>query len=102
MLDGEIQRQIHRLEGTPGREPCQMQVRETPRIDPALKPGDALIVDIDVTQDMRRLAAGWIDALALAHEANMRNAETMNFVLLPRRNFALDAHEAFLRREFLA
>ena len=51
---------------------------------------------------MRNLGAGRIDALVLAQEADAGNAEAVNFLLLRRRDFALQPDEAFLRGQAVA
>ncbi len=45
-------------------------------------PAIALVVDIDVTEEMRDLRSVGIDALVLGQEADARNAEPVHLGLL--------------------
>ena len=65
-----------------------MQVRKPVAVEPLLHPGNALVIDVDEPDQVRNLPPAWIDAFVLAQEADSRNSETMNFLLLRRGNFA--------------
>src|SRR5438874_1703242 len=67
-----------------------MQGGEMILVQPLLHSGDALIVDVDQTDQVRNLVAGRIDALVLSQKADAGNAEAMDFLLLDRRDLALE------------
>ena len=102
VLDPQIDRQLDRTLQAIGGEAGAMQIGETVGVEPLLHPGDALVVDVDEADQVRDLVAGRIDALVLAQEADAGNAEAVDFLLLLRRDFALQPDEAFLRRQPLA
>ena len=85
MLHAQIDRELHRLLQPVGREPCGMQRRQPIAVEPLLDAGDALVVDIDEADQVRDLGAVRIDALVLVEEADARNAEPVDFLLLLRR-----------------
>src|SRR4029079_10762800 len=62
----------------------------------------ALVIDVDQTDQMSDFVAGWIDPLVLAQETNSGHAESMNFLLLLGRDFALEPDESFFGRQPLA
>ena len=78
MLDAQIDRQLHRLLQPVGGKARAVQVGEPVIVEPLLHPGDALVVDIDETDQVRDRGAGRIDALVLAQEADAGNAEAMD------------------------
>ena len=98
MLDAQVDRQFDRPLQAIGGKAGAMQIGEAVAVEPFLHPGDALVVDVDQTDQMRDFGAGRIDALVLAQEADAGNAEAVNFLLLLRRDFALQPDEAFLGR----
>jgi hypothetical protein len=75
---------------------------ETIVIEPFFDAGDTLVIDVDEADQVRDLVAGGIDALVLAQEADAGNAEAVNFLLLLRRDLALEPDESFASREALA
>jgi len=79
-----------------------MQIGKAVAVEPLLHAGDALVVDIDEADQMRDLVAGGIDPLVLAQEANAGNPETVNVLLLLRRDFTLQPDKALPRRQALA
>ena len=68
--------------------------RQARAVEPFLDAGDALIVDVDVTDEVGDLAAVGIDALVLVEEADARNAEAVDLLLLGRRDLPLEPGEA--------
>src|SRR5262249_43034482 len=79
-----------------------VQVGKTVAVEPLLHPGNALVVDVDQANQVRDLVTGRIDALVLAQEADAGNAETMNLLLLLRRDFALEPDKPLATRQSLA
>ena len=79
-----------------------MQVRQAAPVEPFLDAGDALVVDVDVADQMRDLGRVRIDPLVLGQETDTGNAEPMNFDLLLGRDFATKPDEPALRGEPLA
>ena len=102
VLDAQVDRQLHRLLQPVGGEAGAMQIGQTVAVQPLLHAGDALVVDVDQADQMRDFGAGRIDALVLAQEADAGNAETVNVLLLLRRDFALQPDEALARRQAVA
>ena len=102
VLDAQVDRQFHRALQPVGGKAGAMQVGKAVAVEPFLHPGDALVVDIDQADQMRDFGAGGIDPLVLAQEADAGNAEAVNFLLLLRRDFALQPDEALLRRQPVA
>ena len=102
MLDAQVDGELDRLLQPVAGEPRQMQIGEPARVEPFLDPGDALVVDIDVADQMRDLRAIRIDALVLAQKADARYAEPVNLLLLLGCDLALEPHEAALGTEPLA
>ena len=68
-------------------------------VEPLLHAGDALIVDIDVADNVRDFGAAWIVALVLIKEADARQALAVNLALLLRSDVALEPDEAALGRQ---
>ena len=99
VLDAQVDRQFHRPLQPVGGEAGAMQIGQTVVVEPFLHPGDALVVDVDQADQMRDFGAGGIDPLVLAQEADAGNAEAVNFLLLLRRDFALQPDEALFRRQ---
>ena len=102
MLDAQIDRELDRPLQPIGGEARAMQVGEAVGIEPLLDTGDALVVDVHEADQMRNIDAVGIDPLVLAQEADAGNAETMDVLLLFRRDFALQPDEALLRRQAVA
>ncbi len=102
VLDPQVDRQFDRPLQPVGGEAGAMQIGETVVVEPFLHAGDALVVDVDQPDQMRDFGAVGIDPLVLAQEADAGNAELVNLLLLPRRDFALQPDEALLRRQPLA
>ena len=65
VLHAQIDRELDRLLQAVGGEPGQVQVGEPAPVEPFLDAGDALVVDIDVADEVRDLGAVRIDALVL-------------------------------------
>ena len=76
-----------------------MQIGEAVAVEPFLHPGDALVVGVDQTDQMRDFGAGRVDALVLAQKADAGNTEAVNFLLLVRRDLALQPDKALFRRQ---
>src|SRR5204862_6967882 len=91
-VDGTLDRRLQPVSG----KPRQMQVGEPARIEPSLDAASALIVDVDVTDDMRNLGAGRIDALVCRQESDAGKSESMDLRALLRRDLALEPYEAAL------
>src|SRR5205807_9319344 len=79
-----------------------VQIGEPVIVEPLLYAGDALVVDVDRTDEVGDLVAGRIDALVLAQEADAGQAELVDVLLLLRRDLALQPAEALARRQALA
>src|SRR5262249_59986289 len=79
-----------------GGKPRKRRVGEPARVEPFFDAGGALVVDIDVADDVGDLAAVRVDALVLGQEADARNAEPVNLPALLRRDLALEPDEATL------
>ena len=58
-----------------------MQRRQALAVEPLLDAGDALVVDVDVADDVGDFGAVRIDALVLGEEADAGNAELVDFLL---------------------
>src|SRR6202011_1446631 len=97
-----VDRELYRLLLAVGAEAGAMQVGKAMGVDPLLDAGDALIVDIDVADDVRDLVHVRIDALVLGQEADARDTEAMHFLLLHRGDLALEPGEAAARTEPVA
>ena len=102
MLDAQVDRELDRLLQTIGGETGQVQIREPARIEPLLDAGDALVVDVDVADDVGNLGAVGIDALVLGQESDAGKAEPVDLLALLGRDLALEPHEAALGREPIA
>ena len=102
VLDAQIDRELHRGLQAVGGEARHVQSRKPLAVEPLLDPGNALIVDIDVADEMRDLVAVRIVALVLVEEADAGQSLTVNFALLLRRDVALEPDEAALGRQPLA
>ena len=102
VLDAQIDRQFHRLLQAVGGKARAVQIGQTIAVEPFLHSGDALVVDIDETNQVRDFGAGRIDPLVLAQEADAGNAEAMDVLLLMRRDFAFQPDKALLRRQAVA
>ena len=68
VLDAQIDREFDRLLQPVGGEARQVQRRKPAAVEPLLDPGDALVVDVDVADQVRDLGAVGIDALVLARK----------------------------------
>ena len=82
VLHAQIDRELDRLLQAVGGEARHVQVGKPTRVEPFLDAGDALVVDIDVTDHMRDHRAVRIDALVLGQEADAGNAEPVDLLLL--------------------
>ena len=91
-----------RLLQTVGGEPRHVQRRQSLLVEPLLDAGNAAVVDVDQADDLRDGGAVRVDALVLVEEADARDAEMADFVLLLRRDLALEPDEAALGGEPLA
>ena len=78
MLDAQVDGELDRLLLAVAGEPGQVQVGEPAPVEPFLDAGDALVVDVDVADEVGDLGAVRIDALVLAQEADAGNAEPMD------------------------
>src|SRR5262249_1875247 len=96
MLHAQINAEAYRLLLAVNAETGTVQIGEAAIVDPFLDAGNALIVDIDVTNDVREFITVWIEAFVLGEEANARNAEAVYFSLLRRRDVSLEPGKAAL------
>ena len=78
VLHAQVDGKLHRLLQPVARKPRQMQIGKAAAVEPFLDAGDALVVDIDVADEVRDQRAVGIDALVLVHEADARQAEAMD------------------------
>ena len=99
MLHAQIERQRHRVLQPVGGEARGVQGGEPARVEPFLDAGDALIVDVDVADDVRDLLAVGIDAFVLVQEPEARDSEVMDLLLLLGRDLAFEPDEAALGGE---
>ena len=74
MLHAQVDRQLDRLLLAVGGEPGHVQIGEPAAVEPFLDAGDALVVDVDVADEVGDLGTVRIDALVLAQEADAGNA----------------------------
>ncbi len=102
VLHAQIERELHRPLQPVGGEPGHVQRGEPLPVQPLLDAGDALVVDIDEADVVRHDRAVGIDTLVLGEEADAGNAEPVNFLLLLRRDLALEPDEAAFGREPVA
>ena len=79
-----------------------MQRGEPVAVEPLLHAGDALVVGIDVADEMRNLGAVRVAALVFGEEADARQALPVDFPLLLRRDVTLEPDEAALGGQPLA
>jgi hypothetical protein len=84
VLHAQIDRELDRLLQAVGGEARHVQVGKAAGIEPFLDAGDALVVDIDVADDVRDHRAVRIDALVLGQEADAGNPELVDLLLLLR------------------
>ena len=82
VLHAQIDRELDRLLQPVGGEPRHVQRGKPAAVEPFLDAGDALVVDVDVADQVRDLGAVRIDALVLGEEADARQAEPVDFLLL--------------------
>ena len=94
VLDAQIDRQLDRLQVRGDRQARRLQVGQPLLVDVFLHAGDALVVDIGQTKDMRGGRAARIEAALLGAEADARHAERHDVGLLLRRQLALQPDEA--------
>src|SRR3981189_3238815 len=85
----QIARRRARLLLPVGGEAGPVQVRDPARVEPLLDARDALVVDVDVTEEMRDLRPVGKQALVLGQEADARNAQPMDLGLLLRADLGL-------------
>src|SRR5260370_355449 len=97
-MDAEADRLLLAVDAETGA----VQIGKTAVVDPFLDTGVALIVDIDVTNNVREFVAVRIDAFVLGQESDARNAEAVHFTLLGRRDVPLEPGKTTLRSEPLA
>src|SRR5260370_643716 len=97
-IDAEADRLLLAVDAETGA----VQIGKTAVVDPFLDAGVALIVDIDVTNNVREFVAVRIDAFVLGQESDARNAEAVHFTLLGRRDVPLEPGKTTLRSEPLA
>ena len=102
MLDAKIERELNRRLIAVGSESGAVQIGEPVSVEPFLEAGDALVIYVDMTNDVRRLGALGVDTLGLVQKSEAGDAEFMHFELLLCRNFALEPNKATLRGEALA
>ena len=99
MFDAQVDRQFHRALQAIGGKAGAVQIGQTVIVQPLLHPGDALVVDVDQSDQMRDRCAGRIDALVLAQKADAGNAELVDVLLLLWRDLALQPHKTLARRQ---
>ena len=97
-IDGELDRLLQPVGGEAGH----VQIGKPARVEPFLDAGNALVVDIDVADDVGDHCAVRVDALVLGQEADTGNTELVDVLLLLGRDFALEPDEAALGGEPLA
>ena len=102
MLHAQVDRKLYRLLQPVGGKTGQVQIGKPVAVEPFLDAGDALVVDVDVADQVRDFGAVRIDALVLGEEAHARQAELVDFLLLLGRDLALEPDEAALGTEPLA
>ena len=73
-IDGKLDRLLQPVGGKTG----EMQRLQAMAVEPFLDAGDALVVDVDVADQVRHLGAVRIDALVLGEEADARQAELVD------------------------
>ena len=71
-----------------------MQIGKARTIEPFFHTRDALIVDVHMSDQVRRQRSARIDTLVLAQKPDAGNSEAVDFLLLYRRDFTLQPHEA--------
>ncbi len=102
VLDAQVDGELDRLLQPVGGKARQMEIGEPAAVEPFLNAGNALVVDIDVPDDVRDLGAVGIDAFVLGQKADAGNAEPVDLLTLLRRDLALEPDEAPLGRQALA
>src|SRR5258706_3728386 len=102
MLHAQIDAEADRLLLAVDAETGAVQIGKTAAVDPFFDAGNALIVDIDVTNDVREFIAVRIDAFVLSQESDAWNAEAVHLPLLGRRDVPLEPGKTALRSEPLA
>src|SRR5262249_56521001 len=80
-------------------KPRHMQSGQSLTIEPFLDPGDALIVDIDVADQVRNLGAIGIIAFVLVEKTDAGQALAINLALLLRGDFAPQPDKSALGRK---
>ena len=68
MLHAQVDRKLDRLLQPVGGEAREVQRRKAVAVEPFLDAGDALVVDVDVADQVRDLGAVRIDALVLGRK----------------------------------
>src|SRR5262249_61033303 len=97
-VDGKLNRALQAI----GRKTGHVQGRQSLAVEPFLDPGDALIVDIDVADQVRNLGAVRIIALVLIEKTDPRQALAINLALLFRGDIAPQPDKSALVRNQLA
>ena len=75
VLDAEVDRELHRLQRLVAGQAGRGEIGEALLVDIFLHAGDAVVVDIDIAEDMRGGAAAGIEAAHFRTEADGGNAE---------------------------
>ena len=84
MLYAAINRELDGGQILLDRKPRFAQIRQTILVHPALHAGNALIVGIDQTDNMRSVGATWIKPPFLGPKTDARQAKCHNLALLAR------------------
>src|SRR5690606_33692152 len=94
VLHANVYGETHRFQRLPGRKTNGAQVGQALAVDIFLHASNALIVDIDETEDVRSGWATRIETALFRPETDARYAERHDLALLARRQPALDPDEA--------
>ena len=98
----DVHLQVGAVTDTITVEAGAVQIGKAARVDPLLDARNALVVDVDVADDVRELVAIRVDTLVLSEKPDAGNAEMMHRLLLCRRDVPLEPRKAALRRQPVA
>ena len=94
VFDAKIDCKLDRFLQPISRKTRTMQIGKARTIEPFFHTRDALIVDVHMSDQVRRQRSARIDTLVLAQKPDAGNSEAVDFLLLYRRDFTLQPHEA--------
>ncbi len=102
VLHPQVDGEIDRRQFVAARQADRLQQRHILGIHLLFDAGNALVVDVDRTEDVRGLRAARIEALALGDEIQPRNAKLEDLFLDRRGQLTLDPYKSLVAGESFA